>query len=220
MANKMNLLGERFGYLTVTGKAPSISRNTYWICKCDCGNEITCKTKSLRLEGKTSCGCDTFDKRSEKLKTHGLSKTSVYKSWSMMKSRCNNPEYSHYSYYGGRGITVCKEWEESFEVFLEDMGPKPEGFTLDRIDNEKGYYKENCKWSTREEQVDNRRNKVNLTLNSLTFSVKEWAEILGVKRSQIYLALYNGATLEGYINKRNLIPRLLEHPLTKHLNWN
>ena len=219
MAAKINLVGEKFGHLVVLSQEASVKRNTYWKCQCDCGTTIVCKTKSLRLEGKTSCGCDTFDRRSVKLRTHGLSKTPVYKSWRMMKSRCLNPNYTHYEYYGGRGVSIYPEWVSSFEKFLEDMGPRPDGYTLDRKDTNGDYTPENCRWSTREEQVDNRRNTVFLEYAGVTLSVKEWAKVLHVKRSQIYLALYNGATLAGYIEKRKLGHRVTEYQTGGALTW-
>jgi len=89
-----------------------------------------------------------------------LSKTRLYNSWQNMKSRCNNPNNPKYSYYGGRGISVCKEWMKSFKAFKEDMGERPEGMTLDRIDNDKNYEPSNCKWSTWSEQMKNRRDKL------------------------------------------------------------
>jgi len=211
MAAKLNITGQRYGKLLVLHPKPSIGRQTRWECMCDCGALVETDTRSLRFSGKTSCGCDTFEKRSVKLRTHGLSKTGTYKSWMMMKSRCLNPNYDFYCYYGGRGIGICKEWVESFETFLDDMGERPAGMTLDRIDSDGDYRKGNCKWSTREEQVDNRRNGVLYTHAGVTLSPKEWGVILGVKRSQLYLAAYHGATLEGFIMKRGLSHKLDEY---------
>ncbi len=219
MANKIDIQGERYGKLVVSSAYPSVRRQTRWICKCDCGNMIETDTRSLRFSGKTSCGCDTFEKRSVKLRTHGLSKTGTYKSWSMMKSRCLNPNYDFYCYYGGRGIGVCQEWIDSFEAFLKDMGERPDGMTIDRIDSDGDYCKENCKWSTREEQVDNRRNGVLYTHEGITLSPKEWGVVLGVKRSQLYLAAYHGATLEGFIMKRGLAHKVAEYQTGGALEW-
>ena len=208
MVQALDLTGQRFGLLTVIERAPSHKRKTYWTCKCDCGNTITTVTVSLRHTGKTSCGCDTSFKRSTRVRTHNKSKSPAYKSWTMMKYRCLNPNYTHYKYYGGRGIGICQEWIDSFETFYRDMGDRPEGLTLDRIDTDKGYCKENCKWSTRAEQIDNRRNKVFLTHAGHRMYIKDWATVLGVTRAQIYLALYHGATLEGFIQKRGLAHRV------------
>lgn len=207
MAAKLNLINQKYGSLTVLSEEPSKNRNTYWLCQCDCGNTVIKATKLLRHENYPNCGCLTKQLQSENspFATHRLTKSPTYKSWGMMKSRCNNPNYTHYGYYGARCITYDPSWE-SFEVFLQDMGEKPEGYTLDRINSNGNYTPSNCRWSTRESQVDNRRNNVYLTYEGHTLYIKDWAKVLGVKRSQIYLALYHGATLEGYIQKRNLVP--------------
>jgi hypothetical protein len=129
----------------------------------------------------------------------------------MMKSRCANSNYSHYKYYGGRGIKVCQEWVDSFETFMADMGVRPDGGTLDRIDSDGDYTKENCRWATREQQVDNRRNAVYATLGAVTLKLKEWAALLRVRRSQIYLAMYHGETLAEFVKKRKLEARVIEY---------
>lgn len=207
MATKLDLTNQKYGSLTVLSEEPAKNRGTYWRCRCDCGNTVVKKTKMLRHERHPNCGCLTKQLQSinNSQATHRLSKSPTYQSWCMMKSRCNNPNYTHFKYYGARGITYCERWE-SYENFMEDMGERPKGYTLDRIDSEGNYTPSNCKWSTRENQADNRRNNVYLTYDNRTMYIKDWALVLGVKRSQIYLALYNGATLSGYIAKRGLVP--------------
>lgn len=116
---------------------------------------------------------------------HGYSYTRTYKSWGLMKSRCNNPNLSNNYIYFDRGIKYCEDWE-NFENFLVDMGDRPEGTSLDRIDNDKGYSKENCRWATFKEQSRNRRD--NQLLNGKTLS--EWSEILGIKRSTLAQRFY------------------------------
>lgn len=211
MAAKLNLIGQRFGRLVVTNEEEPVGRQTMWECACDCGNIIITATRMLRLSGKTSCGCDTFEKVSSKLSTHGLSRSTTYQSWKMMKSRCLNPNYNFYSYYGGRGISICQEWVDSFEAFLKDMGERPDGLTLDRINYDGDYEPSNCRWASREDQVDNRRNGILYSFKGITLSPKEWARVLGVKRSQLYLATYHGATIEGFIMKRGLLHKVTEY---------
>lgn len=133
----------------------------FWRCKCICGKEVIVSGVSLRAGDTTSCGCSCIERcaaMTTKRTTHGKTKTIEYKIWSSMKARCNNAKTKVYADYGGRGITVCPEWLNSFETFYSDMGPRPsKDYSLDRKDNDKGYYKENCKWATRVEQQNNTR---------------------------------------------------------------
>lgn len=102
-----------------------------------------------------------------------------------MKQRCNNPNNHRYYTHGSRGIKVCKEWEKSYETFLADMGEKPDGYTIERIDNNKGYTKENCKWATPKEQAQNRRTTKNITFKNETHSIAVWASMIGISQSSL-----------------------------------
>jgi hypothetical protein len=131
-----------------------------WVFDCDCGNRIIAKSIGMASGRKRSCGCMLKDVVHAASKTHGMKNTPEYNTWRAMRSRCNNPNRPEYKNYGGRGIKVCKEWDESFESFIGDMGKKPSGkYSLERIDNDLGYFKENCKWATYKEQASNRRPK-------------------------------------------------------------
>lgn len=129
----------------------------YSLYRCSCGNEKILEKGNVNSGGTKSCGCLKKNKMRKEKTTHGMSKTPTYKSWVQMKTRCLNKNYKEFFYYGGRGIKICERWM-SFENFLEDMGERPNGKTLDRIDNERGYSPENCKWSIPKEQSMNRRN--------------------------------------------------------------
>ena len=114
--------------------------------------------------------------------THGMTKTRIYKCWIHMKDRCYNHKNKQFHNYGGRGITVCDSWLNSFENFLSDMGDMPKGLSLERIDNSKGYSPDNCRWATAKEQAQNRTTTIVYEGKTIT----EWSKILGISRAAIY----------------------------------
>lgn len=143
-------------------------------------------------------------------KHHYKSRTTEYKTWSGLRTRCYNKDSRPYKYYGGRGIYVCDRWLESFQNFLEDMGEKPSRkHSLDRIDNNKGYYKENCRWATYKQQMRNVSNNRNITINGRTQCLSAWAEETGLNKFTIRSRLERGVKPEDAISplveKRNII---------------
>ena len=176
-----NLEGQRFGRLVAlepVGK--SCHRNILWRCQCDCGNECIVPSNYLTSGQTKSCGClrrEMLSHLNSILKRkHGLSDSRSYITWRHMINRCEDPSHPHYSYYGGRGIKVCERWHD-IRNFFRDMGERPIGRTLDRIDNDGNYEPGNCRWATRHEQNMNQRDYKNqrwfLAFNTKTGKFEE-----------------------------------------------
>ena len=162
-----------FGKLTVLSRAENgTGRKVRWSCLCACGGMSVVHGGNLRRGHTKSCGCYGA---SRKVK-HGMAGTPEYRVWWSMKDRCDNPRYFRFKDYGGRGISVCHSWSDSFAVFLKDMGKRPSPkHSIDRIDNGGDYTPDNCKWSTMKEQHRNKRTNRLLTHNGKTQTVADWA---------------------------------------------
>lgn len=175
MPTRQILVGLTFGKLKVLSEAESVqwkNRNIRQsICQCDCGKTILVRDMHLRTGHTTSCGCQ----RGESNTRHGRGKRGMndrtYVAWCNMIARCENQKHKQYKDYGGRGITVCKKWRDSFIAFLKDIGDVPECLTIDRIDTNKGYYPGNVRFATSFQQNQTRRRDINLTVRGITGSL-------------------------------------------------
>lgn len=197
--------GQRYGRLVVLRRddqaAPaSYGRRVKWICRCDCGTEASKTGHELACGDTTSCGCIQRGLIGDRHRTHGLARTSTYRSWQAAKERCHNPNTAKFPEYGGRGIMVCERWRGSFEAFLADMGLRPAGMTLDRIDGAKGYEPDNCRWATPATQAINRSASRRINWNGRECSVREVAESVGVPRTSLNKALVRLGDLPAAIS--------------------
>lgn len=189
-------VGKPFGRLTVDriiyrGHMPFAE------CTCKCGNPATVQVYKLYDGHTQSCGCLQAERTATRSTKHGGCGTATYRVWRSMISRCYEPVNTSYKYYGGRGIKVCARWRSSFAAFLKDMGERPAGKEIDRIDNNGNYEPRNCRWATRKQQNRNTRHNHNVTHNGKTQPVSAWAEELGVSRKVIYGRLRRGQPITG-----------------------
>ena len=190
------LEGERFGKLTVKRLVEIRNNNAIWECRCDCGNTITATTATLKFGMVCSCGCLIV----ELMTTHGMTKSRQYHIWQAMKTRCDNPRAINYSKYGGAGITYDPAWE-LFENFWTDMEKGyADNLTIERMDNSKGYSKENCVWADYRTQNLNKTNNVVLSHQGVSMTITEWADVLKVDRDRLYYQHRQGLTDEQIIS--------------------
>ena len=192
--HKLELTGRRFARWFVIGKSNERGKfgQVYWDCRCDCGVERRVLGANLANGVSESCGCLAL----ERATIHGMDRTPTHWAWAGMIQRCENPKYKFYHRYGGRGIKVCDRWRGSFAAFLEDMGPKPDGMSLDRIDNDGDYEPGNCRWASITRQLRNREVTVYLEFRGERKPLGDWADQFGIPVRRVRQRLGKGWTVE------------------------
>lgn len=216
----IDLTGQQFGRLTVLTETRVPDRirpsgRKAWICRCVCGTFVTLKHGQL-VSKTRSCGCLSSDvtvaqnraRKGTHRKAIRFKELPEYETWCGMKKRCNNPNTKGFSDYGGRGITVCDRWQHSFADFLADMGSRPSrDHTIERINNEKGYSPDNCKWLEKEKQAQNKRNNRTLTFKGETLCISEWARRTGFHIETLRRRLAKNWSIEHTLTVRLRRPK-------------
>lgn len=203
-----DITGMRYGRLLVLGRGedyiqPSGRHRTRWLCQCDCGRVLYILGDNLRGGKSNSCGCLRNEGLSDRQKTHGESKTKLYRVWSAMKRRCYNKHSAYYCDYGGRGIRVCNEWKDSYESFRDWAlyNGYGEGLTIDRVNVDGDYSPLNCRWVNHTVQANNRRNNKLFTYNGETHNIAEWAELFHIPYKKLHRRLSSGWDITRALTK-------------------
>jgi len=191
-----DLTSNVFGRLTVLSYAGRIGVNNQWNCKCTCGNYCIVAGGNLNRGSTKSCGCLHAEIASKVHASHKMTGSGEYRTWMSMKNRCLNSNGIGYINYGGRGIKVCDRWVNSFESFFSDMGVRPKGSSIERINNNGNYEPSNCRWATAKEQANNKRSNHTITINGVTKTMQAWADECGLHWSVIKSRISSG--LSGY----------------------
>lgn len=211
----LELAGKSFGLLTAIAIVGKRDKCNVWRCVCVCGNETTATASQLTHGARRSCGCGKYASRAPRPDVaaknranakHGLCDTPTYRSWQQMRKRCQNPDDKDYHNYGERGITVCDKWQE-FLGFIGDMGMRPKGYTLGRIDNDGNYEPGNCRWETPVQQGRNKRVNVLVSFNGKSQCVAEWAEEVGLERKTLEYRIRIGWDASRALTTLSLIKR-------------
>ena len=207
----IDISNKKFGKLLALKRCTNMSGKTAWECKCDCGNITFVTTSNLTCNRIRSCGCLKIKQLLERSTTHNQRHTVLYSVWRGLRQRCNNPKHASYHNYGGRGITVCEEWDKSFQAFYdwsyangystENQKDEKLKLTIDRIDNNGNYEPSNCRWVDRKTQTRNMRTTRFITFNGQNKSVSEWCEIYGIKLQTFNTRIRNGWSIEEALTK-------------------
>lgn len=201
MGRLQDLTGQTFGRLTVVERTENKGKDAAWLCRCQCGKEISVTGHHLKTGHTKSCGCyktQLIIEQGRKNATHGMKKTRLYKIWSSMKVRCSDPNVENYPAYGGRGINVCEEWRSSFESFRDwaFANGYNNKLTIDRIDVNGNYEPSNCRWATIKEQSNNKRTNRLISYKGKTQTLTQWADEIGFLPSTLSERIRTGWSIE------------------------
>lgn len=193
-------IGQTFGRWTVLSFSKMDGGHQLYECICSCGTKRPVRARALTSGHSLSCGCYHREIAGEHNKKHGLHASGEYNSWRAMRGRCLFPSHKHYPEYGGHGVKIDPRWND-FNAFLDDMGPRPKGTTLDRIDGALLYSKATCRWATPREQANNRKNNLTITHKGVTKTIAEWAEETGISVNAIAHRLRDGRSPEEILSR-------------------
>ena len=192
MTALIDITGNRYGKLTVVCRAENAPKGiSRWECKCDCGKVVIVRGNNLRSGAVKSCGCLINDKNANRA-THNMSQTRLYRTWAGIKARCYYTSQPAYKSYGARGIKMCDEWLHSFDAFAKWAlsNGYQDDLTIERIDNDKGYNPDNCKWIGLGEQANNRHSNIKITYKGDTRNLSEWCKIYGKDYYLVHNRMY------------------------------
>lgn len=205
-----NFIGKKFNRWTVLGMTKGAKKEKYFLCRCDCGVEKPVSKYNVVNSVSKSCGCFSADALGDRVRTHGESRSKEYSSWRHMIDRCTNERSDSFKWYGAIGITVCKEWESSFEQFLKDVGRAPVGkFSIDRIDPSKGYFPANVRWANQKTQSLNKKvcKTSSLGVTGVSRSGNRFRAYGNENGKQVHLGVFD--TISQAINARKAWERFI-----------
>lgn len=213
MGTFIDLTGKKFERLTVIKRLKNKGRTLMWECLCICGKIKNNNASNLNSGRTKSCGCFHREAVSVKMRTHGMTKTPFYRTWGDMLTRTTNSKYKGYYLYGGRGIKVCKKWmkfenfkDDMYESYLESVKKSgKENTTIERRSVNGNYCKENCRWATKQEQANNKRNSVFIVLNGIKKTINEWSRCLDIPRNTIGNRSRRGLPVSLILKKDKLL---------------